>query len=152
MANDKLKQHLAKTLYPGVGADRIVERSQGCWNCIHWDADKAIDLWWKSARAATLANGAGIATTSPYGEQDERVKAIRRNVPLTDLAIERREWGSCSRGVKADGQPVGDFVASTFLCDRWTAQAGASVARESAVPDKLPEELMERFDGGEKID
>jgi hypothetical protein len=34
-------------------------------------------------------------------------------------------------------------VNHRFLCDKWSAAQGASVAREGAAPDKLPEELKD---------
>lgn len=35
------------------------------------------------------------------------------------------------------------FVSDKFLCDRWTAKQGASVARAGQTADKLPEELKD---------
>lgn len=150
MAFDQLKNHLAKSAFKGVGTDRIEVRTQGCWNCTHWDVDQAIDLWWSKARAAYLAKATQLAIKSPLGEEYTPVKNIRRMIPAIDYKMEARAFGTCKRGVTAIGEPVGHFVLSTYLCDRWTAAPGASVAREGKGPDKLVEELMEDkgLDGG----
>lgn len=147
MANDDLKRALSKKLV-GVGAERIAIRTQGCWNCIHGGEagfEAAADLWWSEARAKTLERGVAIALKSPHGEKDERVKNIRAMVPKTDVQIEAKQWIHCEKGKNPDGSEVADFVAAAFLCGQWTGASGASVARAGAAPDKLPQELMERF-------
>lgn len=151
MAYEKLKDHLSSKLV-GVGSDRIAIRTQGCWNCVHADPEKAAKLWWEKARQQTLERGVAISLASPLGENDDRVRAIRRDVPLIDAQVTQNVWIACDRGKKPDGQPVGNFVHNTYLCDRWTAKEGASVAREGAGPDKLPEELFERFTDEGKTD
>lgn len=145
MAYEKLKEHLARTKYNGVGLERIAVRTQGCWNCIHGSADKANERWWNEARQMLLQKAVGLAMKSPIGEKDQHVLAIRKGVPEMDAQMTKQEWVTCKVGKKADGTPVDDFVASTYLCSQWTAAQGASVAREGAAPDKLPEELMERL-------
>ena len=145
MAFEKLKKALAETKYPGVGPERIAIRTMGCWSCKHSQMERAVDTWWKEARQAFLARGAQIALNSPDGEKNERVMAIRKHVPMIDAAMTSHEWTMCDVGVKADGTPVSGFLHVTYLCGKWTGAEGASVAREGAAPDKLPEELMERM-------
>lgn len=142
-----LKDQLASKLV-GVGQDRIAIRTQGCWSCVHWDMDKAVDLWWKEARQNTLNRGVQIALESPHGEADPRVRAIREMVPATDAGMTQGQWGACKVGRMPNGDPVGSNVHQTYLCGVWTGREGASVAREGAKADTLPEELMERLDDG----
>lgn len=42
----------------------------------------------------------------------------------------------------------GTYVSDKYLCDRWSATTGASVAREGAKPDLLPEEMVDRIGDG----
>lgn len=121
--------------------NRTIERKQGCWSCVSFDCTKAKDLWWNKARAATLARAVQISTTTLQGENDPRVKNIRRGVVQTDEAIERNFFGVCTGG----GAET-DFVAVTYLCRKWTGKQGASVAIAGEAPDMLPEELQARFD------
>jgi hypothetical protein len=144
MAFQNLKQML-KGMHPGVGLDRIEVRTQGCWNCTHWQLEKAADLWWKEARTKLLNRAVQLALNSPQGENNQVVRNIRGQVPQFDHAIHTKKLGCCSVGKDANGNPVGDFVFSTFLCGQWTATEGASVAREGQAADKLPEELMDRM-------
>ena len=139
-----LKEQLASNLV-GVGQDRIAIRTQGCWSCVHWNMEKAVDLWWKEARQAMLNRAVVIAVDSPLGENDQRVKNLREMIPATDAGMTRGDWGACSVGKSPTGEPVGTNVHSTYLCGVWTGKTGASVAREGQAPDKLPEELMDRL-------
>jgi len=141
---DSLKKALAKTL-AGVGEERIAIRTQGCWSCIHSDFEKAKTHWWERARFEMLNKAVMIATTSPKGEEHPTVRSIREMVPKIDMSMQAGGWCCCRIGQSPTGESVGDFVASTYLCDRWTARQGASVAREGAAADKLPEELVERI-------
>lgn len=151
MAFDSFKKAISQKLV-GVDADRIGVRTQGCWNCIHGDHEAARKLWWDKARGDILARAITIATSSKLGEEDPRVLAIRRDVPAIDQGMQVNGFVSCKMGRDPKGGPLGDFIASTYLCDRWTGRDGASLAREGQAPDKLPEELMERHGSGEKID
>lgn len=132
---------------PGVGIERIAIRTQGCWNCKNWRAEKAKDLWWDHARGDLLAGATKIAVASPLGEKHPRVLAVRHMVPLMDEKAHTGELGCCSVGKLPNGDPVGDFVFSTYLCGQWSGAEGASVAREGEKADKLPEELMEDLNG-----
>lgn len=131
--------------------DRIIERKQGCWNCVHFDRDKAKKLWWDEARGHMLHKAVEIAVSSPKGENDQRVKNIRVMVPGIDKAIEDGTYGVCriDKGTSLATAPAdqkGNFVADAFLCPKWTAAQGASIARAGAAPDMLPDELQDRFD------
>lgn len=147
MAYKTLKDQIASKLV-GVGKDRIAIRTQGCWSCTHWDMEKAVSLWWKEARANMLAQAADLAIKSPQGENHPKVRSIREMVPKIDASMTAGEWGACSVGKTATGEPIGTNVASTYLCDQWTGKVGASVAREGQKADALPEELMDRMSDG----
>ncbi len=71
---------------------------------------------------------------------------------MIDEKVHTKQIGCCSHGRLANGDPVGEFVFSTFLCDRWTAAQGASIAREGEKADKLPEELMDDLHNGGKVE
>ncbi len=129
--------------------DRTFTRGQGCWNCIN--ARSPIDLW-KEKRAAKLAYAVQISLQSQQGEDDPEVVAIRRQVDQVDGHCARKEIFTCGQGRTADGQPVGDFIASAFLCDRWSGQVGASLARaDNGKLDDLPEELRDKIDGSQPM-
>lgn len=145
MANEKLKKFFATKLV-GVQADRIAVRTQGCWSCIHGDAEAAAKRWWDEARQKLLTQALDIAMNSPAGEDHPKVKAIRQQVPMMDSQMAAKQFVACHVGRDPKGNPVGDFVHCTYLCDRWTARQGASIARAGSAPDRLPEELHQRFD------
>lgn len=129
--------------------DRTFTRHQGCWNCVH---AKAPFERWLEKREAKLALGLQIALQSDLRESDPVVVRIRREVDMIDGAVARHEVFICDHGRTADGNPVGDFVTSAFLCDRWSGRDGASLARaDNAKLDELPEELRERIDGPEPL-
>lgn len=95
-----------------------------------------------------MQRGLTIAIESPHGENDPKVLNIRRMVATADYHVARRELIRCTRGIMANGQPVGDLTASNYLCHKWTAAEGASIARAGQRADKLPEELADDLDGG----
>ncbi len=157
VAIDNLKKALAKKLR-GVGEDRIAVRTQGCWNCVNADYEKAKNLWWTAMRATWLQKAVNISLQSPKGEDERRVRVLRQMTADMDVSIEQNGWICCSVGVKPTQanpnveEPVADLVPANFLCRKWTAKQGASVAREGAGPDKLPEEIFEDFNRDGKID
>jgi hypothetical protein len=130
--------------------DRTFARSQGCWNCIH--AKSPVDRWLQK-RAQKLEYAVRVALQSQLGESDPQVIPIRRQIDQFDGMIARREVFACDVGRtqnrKGGTEPVGDFVASAFLCDRWTGRDGASLARDGSKLDDLPEELRDKIDGPE---
>ncbi len=128
----------------GLGADRIVERGQGCWNCTSFDNEKAKELWWNKARAASVEKGVKLALEAPLGEEDPRVLALRKMVPEVDVGMEQVVWGICAKG-----KMEADFVHSTGLCaDGWSGKQGASLATQGKT-DILPMEALERQEKAE---
>lgn len=123
----------------GLPADRVVERGQGCWNCIHGSHAAAVDLWWHKAREATLARGLELATNSALGEKHPGVLAIRESVPQFDAGIENATWLVCKAG-----KSEADFTHSTYLCPNWSGQQGSSLATQGKT-DLLPEEVLHRM-------
>lgn len=141
--NSKLRSHLAQVLVP---KERVISTGQGCWNCKHWDRDKAKPLWTQK-RQNDLARAAEIAVTSRHGENDQRVYNIRKFVNDLDHLVAVRMIGVCVGGGRtADGNPVGDFVVHSFLCDRWSGVSGSSLATGGKT-DPLPEERAELMNG-----
>jgi hypothetical protein len=123
---------------------RTFERTQGCWNCIHGNHEKARTLW-SARRQVDLEEAAKVTLQSPMGEGDPTVVKIRRMVDEIDKGVARRILVACTGGgVNAQGDPVGDLVKSTYLCRKWSGAQGASVARAGEAPDPLPMELEEK--------
>ena len=141
------KPTLRKTLNQvAVPKERVVSRGQGCWNCTKWDREKAKPLWTEK-RQNDLKTALEISLKVPEGEDHVRVRNIRAMVDSLDHLVASGHVGVCTGGGKtADGNPVGDFVVHSFLCDRWNAMAGASMTRESGKLDALPEEVADKLD------
>lgn len=141
---------LSNSLDPNTGlTGRTHVRTQGCWNCVHGDFDKAKEMW-KSKRQQDLATGTRIALDSPMGEDDPVVKNIRRMVDNVDHGLAAGVLTTCTgRGVDSNDNPVGTFVKSNYLCHKWSAKTGASVAREGQKADDLPVELEDKYKGKE---
>lgn len=121
----------------------------GCWSCTHWAPERGKELW-KTKRLSDLATAVRLATESPDGEQAIPVVNIRRMVSQMDHAMAKPVpvFGVCM-----SGHIETDFVSNSYLCDRWTGAAGASLARAGQKADTLPEELMEQvFAEAEKGD
>lgn len=139
MANPPTKLFLPK--------DRLSERTQGCWNCRWWDTDEARKRW-SQKRQGNLEQALKISLESGQGEDDHRVYNIRGMVDKLDHEIARGSAGVCKGGGKdPQGNDVGDFVVHNYLCSKWSAAQGASMARGGQKADKLPEELQEELDG-----
>lgn len=136
---------LSNAIDPETGlSGRRFERTQGCWNCVHGDFEKAKAVW-KERRQADLAIAAGKAIESPLGENEPSVVNIRRMVDAIDTGIATHNLIKCTgKGVDANGNPVGDFVKSNYLCSNWSAAQGASVARAGQKADDLPMELEDK--------
>lgn len=147
------KKSLLKSLGPALagGLDpqtglvgRRHERTQGCWNCIHGDFDAA-KAYWKQKRQQDLAVATQRALESPLGEQEPSVVNIRRLVDAIDTGLATYNLTRCTgRGTDANGNPVGDFVKSNYLCSNWSARTGASIARAGQKADDLPMELEDK--------
>ncbi len=151
MADDK--KSLLKTLGPSLagGLDpqtglsgRRFERTQGCWNCIHCDFKRGKE-YWLDKREKDLETAVTKATASPEGENDNAVVNIRRMVAAIDQGLAFGTLTKCfGPGVDANDNPVGDFVKSNYLCRKWSAATGASIAREGQKADDLPMELEDK--------
>lgn len=67
-------------------------------------------------------------------------------VDSLDHLVASGHVGVCTGGGRtANGEPVGDLVVHSFLCDRWRAMEGASMTREGAKLDDLPEEVADKL-------
>lgn len=141
----------------GLGSSHIKERTQGCWNCVHFSTEKAIEIWWNGARQAMAARGAELAATA--GLADPRVQALRKTLPEMDVGMETKLWGICTgggftykevNGRKVKQPPFEDtqFIQNAFLCEKWTGAQGSSIAREGQKADLLPQEVVERHEEG----
>lgn len=126
-----------------VPEERIISRGQGCWNCIH--AQPAREFWQKK-RAEDLALATRISLNSPLGEKHPRVVKLRRMIDFVDHAVVANTMIRCTKGRTETGEPIGDLVVNSFLCDRWTGRDGASLAREGQGLDPLPMELRDKID------
>lgn len=135
---------LSKTVDANGLTNRTFMRSQGCWNCKHGSYDMA-KSWWKDRRQKDLEQAMAISLESPLGEEDPKVKNIRRMVDLIDHGMASGGLFKClGSGVDAHDNPVGDLVKNSYLCRKWSAAQGASVAREGAASDPLPMELEDK--------
>lgn len=151
MGNKKTFSQMMREAFAGARMDprtgligRAHERTQGCWNCVHSSSDKAKEIW-KDRRQQDLAAGLRISLESPLGEGDQRVVNIRRMVDAIDTGLATFNLTHCKGGgVDAHENPVGTFVKSNYLCHKWSAAQGASVAREGQKADDLPMELAEK--------
>jgi hypothetical protein len=128
-----------------IPANRLFSRSQGCWNCKGRGSAKE---YWNGKRQEKLTKAIALAHESLLGEKDCRVVEIRRGIDYVDNQVAAGRLVVCrNNGRTGDGSPVGEFVDQSYLCDRWIAAEGASIARGASASDKLPEELEEIVDG-----
>jgi hypothetical protein len=69
-----------------------------------------------------------------------------------DAQLAQGQIGLCMKGPRPKdmGGPEGTFVVFSFLCDRWDACEGASVAAGLGPVDKLPAELWDIADSRAK--
>ena len=117
-------------------------RNRGCWNCRHWDNQDKARAFWAQRRQADLAYALQEAHLQPEGEDHSKVVSIRRVVDQVDHAMAIGAFGICQKG-KAQA----DLVHNAYLCDGWSAAAGASLVTSGTAPDLLPEELRALRDG-----
>jgi len=147
-----LRKELSQIAVP---KERVISRNQGCWNCTKWDREKAKPLW-EQKRQNDLQTALKIAMNLPDGEPKSaedcktpealRCFNIKAMVNSLDHLVASGHVGVCTGGGKtADGNPVGDFVVHSFLCDRWVAMAGARLTNEGGRLDDLPEEVADKL-------
>jgi hypothetical protein len=103
---------------------------------------------WSDRRQKDLEIALAKSLQSPLGEDDPKVKDIRRMINHVDHGVASRSLGMClGHGVDRNDNPVGDLVMSTYLCRKWNGAQGASVARAGEALDILPAELEDKLDG-----
>jgi hypothetical protein len=101
--------------------------------------------FWTAERQRNLHAALEIARASPQGENDVKVLNIRHQVDTIDHAVAAGALVRCGHpdgSTNESGQHF-DLTAHNYLCSKWSAADGASLARAGAAPDKLPEELAE---------
>lgn len=137
-----------------VPSERVLSRNSGCWNCIHmrdatefWFGDKSKGTL--GQRQVNLNRAVSLAVGHPLGENHPKVVNIKRMVQLTDEAVARKAMVRCAGGGRNAQGEQSDLYANSFMCERWTGAAGASVARGGERINDLPEEMREKIDGPE---
>lgn len=118
---------------------RTFERTQGCWNCIHFDNGERSKTYWRNVarpRDDQRAKAHEIAGNHKVAAE------MTSTIDTAEKAIMLGVVGICGAG-----KVNSEYVANNYLCDGWTGKQGASLAREGAKPDLLPEELREEVDG-----
>lgn len=129
--------------------ERTFERGRGCWNCRAYANGEMSRQHWMTHRARLTARLAATAPLVALGEMEKAVPsqedARLKQIHGMDKAINTGVVGLCMKGSRAQslGGPEGDFVEHRFLCDRWDARDGASVATSGRPLDKLNDELAD---------
>jgi len=126
---------------PSGMAHRTFERTQGCWNCVNFRQGEPAVAFWSRKRAGDLQTAHGLALLKEKGEKDPVIVGMRQMINTIDQGVAAGLLGLCGVGASET-----DLVQNTYLCDRWTAQAGASVARAGEGLDELPEEVRHEVD------
>ncbi|MGH7177101.1 MAG: hypothetical protein ACREJC_06970, partial [Tepidisphaeraceae bacterium] len=73
MGFGKLRKELDQVLVP---KERVISKGQGCWNCKHWDREKAKPLWTEK-RQNDLKTALDLALNLPNGEPETMDAAIK---------------------------------------------------------------------------
>lgn len=170
------KPQAERLITPG---DRTFERGRGCWNCTsfnnedlsrqHWEACKQRDLAVIALRGGLPGRVSDGDLSGPAlhkrigelmqqgmteGQAVEIVQAAARKPTDADMPEQMRVFEKAvlagAAGLCVAGHAKSDFVHHAFLCDKWTARSGASVATEGKPLDKLPDELRDIADGRAK--
>jgi hypothetical protein len=119
-----------------VPAERVFERSRGCWNCKHFENGELARNHWAARRpqdeVEILARTGGLIGAVP--PTDQRFQSLND----MEAAIRMGQAGMCMKGMVKT-----DFVHFKYLCEGWTGKEGASVATEGRPVDPLPAELKE---------
>ncbi len=132
MSNDK--PNVIVTQHGAIPEDRVVERSQGCWNCRHRETGESVERRWSEHKAVLLAKlrGSGLFT--------------RASISLGRCAVPGGPVGQ-DKDTGAETNIPDVFIHMKYLCRKWSAASGASLARGTDKADLLPAELRERIDG-----
>lgn len=133
---------MADPRLPLAPGQPIVERTMGCYNCTH-SSTEAAKKFWEIRRLSDLEVAKQQAAADPMGERAPQVMRLKHMINETDKAVAAGLLCRC----RVEGSPA-DLISLGFLCDKWTAAQGASVARDGAPVDKLPGELMEEVANG----
>jgi hypothetical protein len=134
-----------------VPKDRTFSRGQGCWNCIHGSSEEAVKFWTERRKRDVLFLKQ-LIEQAPAGEQSLAVKQLVKKIDTIDHSVAAHALLRCTKGVTAEGKPVGDLVAHNYLCSKWSGKQGSSLAREGRGLDDLPEELADKIDGTPSVD
>lgn len=113
-----------------VPKNRIFERKQGCYNCLHFDnrelARKHFEQRMQLDAAALLEKG----RTLPQVE--DTLVRVRR-------IMEPPKYGVCMK----NGGGAADFKAASFLCEKWTGRVGVE-GKFDVTADELYDKLGEK--------
>ena len=132
-----------------VAPERTFERGRGCWNCLSYENGSLCRQHWGTHKLRMLYSISLSAPLTRLGDmekaQPSNVDARQQQVDQMDKAIGLGVIGMCMRGSRPMtlGGPEGDFVEHRFLCDRWDAKQGASLATSGKLLDKLSDELAD---------
>jgi hypothetical protein len=130
-------------------ANRTVERGRGCWNCKSFENGALAQKRWEETRkqevAALIEQGA-VALTRLGDQENPATKEEDARFQMMNKLMRAGTAGLCMRG-----KVNTDFVHCQYLCDGWTGRDGHSLATAGHPLDKLPDELRDLVDSGEKI-
>lgn len=119
---------------------RTFERTQGCWNCIHFDAGDKAKKYFSACKDRDMLIAARFAAEHPLGVRAPKVLQIAKTIDEAEAAIATGTFGICT-----GGGVTSDFVHNAHLCNKWTGAVGASVARAGGKADDLPDEMKDKL-------
>jgi hypothetical protein len=128
--------------------ERTFDRGRGCHNCVSFSNEEMSRSHWLLHKMSRLAQYKGTIGLPLLGDMENPNAPTKPDPRLKQLHdIERLVntgcVGICLKGARpaSMGGPEGDFIAFSFLCDRWTGREGHSLATAGRPLDKLNEEL-----------
>lgn len=129
--------------------DRTFERTQGCYNCTHFENGELARQHWKTCkeRDLTAYTAEGKMPLTRLGDMETDVFS-GTIYDRMEQAIKSGQYGMCLAGKAA-----GDFTHFKFLCPSgWNGKQGYSVATGgiTRAPDKEIGELIEIADSRAK--
>lgn len=130
--------------YKPLDDSRIIERNAGCYNCLYSDTGQA----YKTAVEQCYRRDVQLLVNQGLTRRTAEQKAGQTR---SGLLNKRGIFNICTGGgVTPDGDPVGDFVSSRYLCKKWSGRTGASLARAPGEP--LSPTIAEEYDKrGEEV-
>lgn len=121
---------------------RTFARSQGCYNCKHWENGEKARGFWDQSKKRDLDLATAHEVGDPIrGRNNPQAMQIRKNVADANKMLRTGHFGICLKG-----QTKSDFVQHSYLCGGWDGRDGASVARAGGALDPLPEDLKAKLD------